>query len=208
MERVTLTEKEPLVKSITRTRRRASARAKSRSGRQPRPTIRREFREYMQKIDGYRAGRKPIPLMRTGPSKIARAVQGLTPSQLRRRPAPGKWSIAEILGHLLDTEIVYGFRYRMALSESGRPIQAYDQAAWTETLRHRRLSAPRTVARIQLLRRINLDLVTSVPRSSWNRYGMHAERGRETVRRTLELIAGHDLNHLDQIQAIKKKYGW
>ena len=135
-------------------------------------------------------------------------MRGLTPSQLRRRPARGKWSISEILGHLLDTEFVYGYRYRMALSEPGRPIQAYDQAVWTETLRHRRLSAPRTVAQIQLLRKINLELVTSVPRRAWKRYGEHQERGRETVRRTLELIAGHDLNHLAQIQAIKKKYGW
>lgn len=200
------------MKSITRTRGRASARAKSRGKTRARrralPKVRPEFREYMRKIDGYRAGRKPIPLMRTGPSKIARAVKGLTPSQLRRRPARGKWSIAEILGHLLDTEIVYGFRYRMALSESGRPILAYDQATWAEQLRHRRLSGPRTVAQIQLLRKVNLELVGSVPRRTWNRYGMHPERGRETVRRTLELIAGHDLNHLDQIQAIKKKYGW
>jgi len=50
--------------------------------------------------------------------------------------------------------------------------------------------------------------VTGVPRSWWTRYGMHSERGKETVRRTLELIAGHDLNHLDQIMAIRKKYGW
>ena len=200
------------MKSITRARSRAAARpksrAKARARRRSTPKVRPEFREYMRKIDGYRAGRKPIPLMRTGPSKIARAVKGLTPSQLRRRPAPGKWSIAEILGHLIDTEIVYGFRYRMALSEPGRQILAYNQAVWTEQLRHRRLSGPRAVAQIQLLRKVNLDLVGSVPRHAWKRYGMHPERGRETVRRTLELIAGHDLNHLDQIQAIKKKYGW
>jgi uncharacterized damage-inducible protein DinB len=181
---------------------------KSITRRRARPKLRKEFIDYIIKIDGYRAGRKPLPLLRTGPSKIARAVQGLTPSQLRRRPAPGKWSISEILGHLLDTEIVYGFRCRMALSESGRPVQAYNQKVWTETLRHRRRSAPRTVAQIQLLRKINLELVESVPRHTWKRYGEHPERGRESVRRTLELIAGHDLNHLDQIQAIKRKFGW
>ena len=200
------------MKSITRRRGSSGARAKSRgkttSRRRSRPKIRPEFREYIRKIDSYRAGRPPMPLLRTGPSKIARAVKGLKPSQLRRRPAAGKWSIAEILGHLLDTEIVYGYRCRMALSESGRPVQAYNQAVWTETLRHRRRNVPRTVAQIQLLRKINLELVGSVPRRTWKRYGEHPERGRETVRRTLELVAGHDLNHLDQIQAIKKKYGW
>jgi len=199
------------VKSVTRRRLRAAVSAKSRGGTRAsraRQKVHPKYQEYMRMIDGFRAGRAPLPLLRTGPGKVARAVRGLTPSQLRRRPARGKWSISEILGHLLDTEFVYGYRYRMALSEPGRPIQAYDQAVWTETLRHRRLSAPRTVAQIQLLRKINLELVTSVPRRAWKRYGEHQERGRETVRRTLELIAGHDLNHLAQIQAIKKKYGW
>lgn len=200
------------MKSITRTRSRASARAnsraKTRARRRARPKVRPEFRDYMRKIDGYRAGRNPIPLLRTGPGKIARAVQGLTPSQLRRRPAAGKWSIAEILGHLLDTEIVYGYRCRMALSEPGRPVQAYNQGVWTESLRHRRRNGPRTVAQIQVLRKVNLELVGSVPRRAWKRYGEHPERGRETVRRTLELVAGHDLNHLDQIRAIRKKFGW
>ena len=200
------------MKSITGRRSRAAARAKSRPSTRARSRSRRkllpEFRDYIRKIDSYRAGRPAMPLLRTGPGKIARAVQGLTPSQVRRRPARGKWSISEIVGHLLDTEIVYGFRCRMALSESGRPVQAYNQSVWTETLRHRRRSVPRTVAQIQLLRKINLELVGSVPRQTWKRYGEHPERGRESVRRTLELVAGHDLNHLDQIQAIKKKFGW
>jgi len=167
-----------------------------------------EFLVYMKKIDRFRAGREPIALMRTGPRKIARAVAGLNSAQLRRRPAPGKWSIAEILGHLVDTEVVYGYRYRMALSQPGMPIQAYDQATWTEALRHRRRDARRSLAQIQFLRAVNLDLLTSVPRSDWKRYGWHSERGKETVRRTVELIAGHDLNHLGQILAIRDKYGW
>lgn len=168
----------------------------------------KEFRDYMRKIDGYRAGRAPLPLLKTGPSKIARAVAGLRKDQLRRRPAPGKWSINEIVGHLVDTEYVYGFRLRMALSESGRPVPAYDQDTWTKILGHQRRSAPQMMDAIQMMRGTTLELVKSVPRRTWNRYGLHPERGKETVRRTLELVAGHDLNHLDQIRAIRRKYGW
>ncbi len=186
------------MKSVTR----------KRSGKSRRPAVAPEFREYMRKIDAYRAGRAPLPLLRTGPSKIARALAGLKRSQIRRRPAPGKWSIAEILGHLVDTEYVYGFRIRMALSESGRPVQAYNQAIWTKTLRHQRRSAVPMLALIQTMRRANLEVVKSVPRQQWKRYGLHPERGKETVRRTLELVAGHDLNHLDQIRVIRKKFGW
>ena len=167
-----------------------------------------EIRAYVRKIDGCRAGREPLPLMRVGPAKVARAIQGLRSAQLRKRPAPGKWSIAEILGHLVDTEVVYGYRYRLALSQPGVPIPGYDQATWALALRHRERNPARLMEQIATLRKINLDLIESMPKRTWERYGMHSERGKETVRRTAELIAGHDLNHLDQIQAIKKKYGW
>ena len=165
-------------------------------------------RAYKKKIDRYRAGRAPIPLMKAAPAKFERAVAGLKRRQLLKKPAPGKWSIADILGHLVDTEVVYGYRYRMALAESGMPIQGYDQDRWAKTFAYRRRDAKALLRRIRLLREVNLDLVTSVPRGWWKRYGNHSERGRETVRRTLELIAGHDLNHLDQIREIRKKYGW
>ena len=63
--------------------------------------------------------------------------------------------------------------------------------------------------RIRALREGTLDVMGQVPRPRWKRgYGMHSERGKQTVRRTLELIAGHDLNHLDQIKAIRKKFDW
>lgn len=167
-----------------------------------------EIVAYVEKIDSYRAGRDPIRLMKTGPSKVARAIRGLTRAQMRKRPAEGKWCIAEILGHLVDTEIVYGYRYRVALAQPGSPIQGYDQHTWAVELGHARRNPAKMMEQIQTLRRINLDLIQSMPRKTWERYGRHNERGNESVQRTLELIAGHDLNHLDQILAIKKKYGW
>ena len=186
--------------------RRAKSRAPKRAAGRVRITP--EIRAYVRKIDGYRAGREPLPLLRVGPAKIARAIKGLRSAQLRKRPAPGKWSIMEILGHLVDTEVVYGYRYRLALSQPGVPIPGYQEATWAVALRHRDRNPARLMAHIATLRKINLDLIESMPRRTWQRYGMHSERGKETVRRTAELIAGHDLNHLDQIQAIKKKYGW
>ena len=146
--------------------------------------------------------------MKLAPAKFARAVAGLSPSKMRKRPARGKWSIIEILGHLYDTEIVYGYRIRLSLSQPGAEILGYDQATWTDQLRHRRGNARRLLDRIRVNREGNLETVAQVPRPHWERYGVHNERGRQTVRRTLELIAGHDLNHLDQIRAIRKKYSW
>jgi hypothetical protein len=165
-------------------------------------------RAYIEKIDRYRGRRDPLRVMRAAPARLERAVSGLSRARLLRRPAPGKWSIAEIVGHLLDTEVVYGYRIRMALAQPGLPIQAYDQARWAEVFRGRRGSVPVLLARIRALREVNLALVTGVPRTWWSRYGLHSERGKESVRRTLELVAGHDRNHLDQIMAIRKRFGW
>jgi len=66
----------------------------------------------------------------------------------------------------------------------------------------------RLLERVRLLREENLRLLKSVPRPWWNRYGMHSERGRESVKRTLLLLAGHDVNHLNQIRAIRRQFGW
>lgn len=177
--------------------------------RKKRVTVSPEIRAYVRKIDNYRAGRDPVALMKAAPAKFARAVRGLTPARMRRRPARGKWSIIEILGHLHDTEVVYGYRYRLSLSEPGSPIQGYDQAVWVKELRHQsRGNAKRLLERIAVAREGTLEMLRQVPRRNWKRYGWHTERGKETVRRTMELIAGHDLNHLDQIKAIRTKYGW
>lgn len=201
------------MKRFPRARRSRSRRArprgvKSRAKKSRRVTITPEVRAYVRKIDGYRAGGNPVAMMKVAPAKFARAVAGLSAAQMRRRPARGKWSIVEILGHLNDTEVVYGYRIRLSLSQPGATILGYDQAAWTDQLRHRRGNAKRLLDRIGVLREGNLEMVERVPRPYWERYGMHNERGKETVRRTLELVAGHDLNHLDQIRAIRKKYGW
>jgi len=179
--------------------------SKPRSGR---IVITPEIRAYVRKIDAFRAGREPIALITTAPGKFARAVAGLSASQMRRRPARGKWSIIEILGHLHDTEVVYGYRYRLALAQPGVPIQGYDQAVWTDRLHHRKGNARRLLEGIRVSREGNLEMLLRTKRD-WKRgYGMHSERGKETVGRTIELIAGHDLNHLSQIQAIRKQYGW
>jgi len=167
-----------------------------------------ELRAYIRKTDSFRAGREPIALLRTGPDKIARAVAGLTKGQLRRRPGKGKWSVIEILGHLVDTEFTYGYRNRLSLAQSGSEILGYDQEVWVREFRYGNGDPRQLLEQMKVMRRATLDLVTRLPRKTWKRYGMHSERGKQTVQRNLELIAGHDLNHLSQIQAIRKKFSW
>lgn len=167
------------------------------------------LRAYLAKLERYRAGRDSVALLRTGPARLARAVRGLRKTQLRRRPARDKWSILEILGHLHDTEVVYGYRWRMMAAEPGAVIQGYDQARWVRDLRHRNADARRLIDQIRSMRRGSLDFLARVPRRRWkSRYGRHTERGRETLERSVRQVAGHDGNHIAQIVAIRNKYGW
>lgn len=167
------------------------------------------LRAYLAKLERYRAGRDPVTLLKIGPARFERAVRGLRKAQLRRRPARDKWSILEILGHLHDTEVVYGWRWRLMAAEPGSLVQGYDQARWARDLRHRNADAKRLIEQIRAMRQGSLDLLARVPRRKWKvRYGHHTERGRETLERSVRQIAGHDGNHVAQILAIRKKYGW
>lgn len=170
--------------------------------------VKDEFKQYMRRIKSYVGRQNPLKLQAAMPAKLARTVRGLKPAQLKRRPRPSKWSIQEIVAHLADTELVYGFRLRMMLAQPGCPLQAYDQDLWAKNLRYTRLPIGALLERVRVLRQENLRLLKSVPRPWWNRYGMHAERGRESVRRTLLLLAGHDINHLNQIRALRRQFGW
>jgi hypothetical protein len=123
---------------------------------------------------------------------------------LTRRPGPGKWSIAEILAHLADAELVVGYRLRLILASNGTAIQAFDQDAWAETFSYNRRDPKTSLETFRTLRQNNLRLLTSVPRRLWENYGQHSERGKETVDHVMRMMAGHDLNHLQQLEKIAK----
>ena len=159
--------------------------------------------QYTQRILGHVEGKKPLAVQAATPRKLARLVRGLSRAQLRRKPAPGKWSIGEILAHLAETEIVAGWRYRRMLSESGGPIQAYDQDAWARNQRYERMDAKRSLATFTALRAFNVAMLKSLKPEMLERYGMHAERGKESVAHLTRMMAGHDLNHLAQVERIR-----
>ena len=163
------------------------------------------LQQYIQRITGYISGKQPLKVQRATPAKLAAMIKRLDKKQLRYRPAPGKWSIAEILAHLADAELVGGFRMRLILGQSGTPIQAFDQDVWAETFNYRSRDPKASLAAFTALRQNNLALLKSIPKSLWESYGMHQERGKETITHIVRMFAGHDLNHLGQIEALAKQ---
>ncbi len=158
--------------------------------------------EYIQRIPATLGGETPLKVQAATPKKLARAIARASSAKLRKRPAPGKWSAAEILAHLADSEIVVGWRLRQILGAPGTPIQAYDQDSWAAAGHYEKRDARKSLEQFRAVREANLALLKSLKPEQWKHHGMHAERGVETIERITAMMAGHDLNHLAQVERI------
>ena len=161
---------------------------------------------YKARILSYQAGADFLALQTAAPEKLASLTGDLSAEQLARRLAPGKWSIQELAAHLADDELVGGYRMRMILSSPGIAIQAFDQDIWARTGRYARIDTKASVEMFRILRQANLALLRSLTTAEWNLHGIHAERGAESIRDIAMYYAGHDLNHFQQIEAIRRQH--
>jgi uncharacterized damage-inducible protein DinB len=160
--------------------------------------------EYTKRIRGYVDSKDPLKIQKSTAKKLQKLIKPLSKKQMKRCPGPGQWSIAEILAHLSDAEVVGSWRLRVILGNSGLPIQAYDQEVWAKTFNYADRDPKESLRVFRVLRDNNLELLKGIPRELWENHGMHAERGKETISRIVEMFAGHDLNHLQQVEKIAK----
>ena len=145
----------------------------------------------------------PLAVMRDTIESLPRAIAGLAPPQFRQPERPGKWSIAQVLQHLADTEIVGSWRFRLILAEDRPPVTGYDQDLWADRLRYADADPAAALELFTVLRRANLRLLEGATPDDLKRVGVHAERGEESVGRLRSLYAGHDLLHRRQIERIR-----
>jgi hypothetical protein len=160
--------------------------------------------QYTQRIMANAQGQNPIKLQSATSRKLARLVKGVSTAKLRKRPAPDKWSVAEILAHLADVEIVIGWRMRSILGAPGTPVQAYDQNAWVTAGHYEKRDPRESIELHRALREANLALLKSLSPDQWKLYGQHSERGQESIEHIVRMVAGHDVNHIQQIERILK----
>jgi hypothetical protein len=150
------------------------------------------FKQYKQRIFGYLGKQDPLKVWAATPGKLERLFRGVPRKKLRRRPARGKWSATEIVAHLAEIEIVIR-------------IQAMDQDRWAAVGNYNRRDPRKLLRQFRAVREANLDMLKVAGRKRWKNYGLHEERGRETVAEQLRLYAGHDLNHLRQLKGLLKR---
>jgi uncharacterized damage-inducible protein DinB len=142
------------------------------------------------------------------PRQIAAAVSGLPDKVLRYKPAPEKWSILDVLGHIADIEIVYAYRLRQMLADSQPAIAPMDQNAWAQHLGYLETPAPELIAVYGLIRLHNLRLLRRLKPGDLQKGAFHPELERQfTVAELIERIAKHGASHLGQIEKLKAEAG-
>lgn len=158
--------------------------------------------EYTRRLLELLGDQDPMEVQSRLVAAVKSAVAGLSDSVLRTPEAPGKWSVMEVVQHLADTELVYGYRMRMILAHPSPAIEGYDQDAWAAELRYNDVPLAQALDQMRILRGANLRLLSGLSEVQLDRYGMHSERGRESIRHIMRLIAAHDLVHRRQIARI------
>lgn len=156
--------------------------------------------QYTERILSYSKDQDAMQLLESAPQKLGSLLAGQSKDQIARRPAPDKWSPVEIAAHLSDTEIALSWRIRQILGTNGIAVQAFDQDAWANTFDYAQRDPNVSVELFRVLRAANVALLKSVPKKLWENYGVHQERGKESIAHMTRLMAGHDLNHLRQIE--------
>jgi hypothetical protein len=145
--------------------------------------------------------RNPLDVIEETSRRLSDIVRRLSiDSNLEWRPAPGKWNAREILCHLADCEIAFAFRLRQTLAETNHVMQPFDQEKWAGM--YGGLSARGALSAFQSMREWDLALIQNTTPEGMAKKCSHPERGDMTFRTIVETMAGHDLNHLQQLDAI------
>jgi hypothetical protein len=148
-----------------------------------------------------------IELFRCAPDGVAAAIGDASAEETRFSPAPGKWTIREIVAHLADTEIVGGMRLRQMIGEESPNLAVFNQDAWAKAFAYNEVDVAASLGLLRTLRSINADMLARAADitsgGAFDRAGSHPERGVLTVRDWVERFTKHVDRHAQQIVNIR-----
>src|SRR5687767_5790154 len=157
---------------------------------------------YTSAVLGLLGDRDPIDVLRNSPQIIQQMIAGIDEAVLSTPESPGKWSVRQVIAHLTDSELVVGWRVRIILATDAPDIIGVDQDIWAERMRYDDIAAQVSLATFTALRGWNLLIYYNATPQQLQRFGVHSERGEESVAHIIRLYAGHDILHQRQIARI------
>lgn len=158
---------------------------------------------YVRSVIALVGDRDPLAILAETPGVIEGLTLPLNDEKRRRPEKPGKWSVHDLVQHLADAETAFLWRTRLICAEEQEPtLQGYDQDRWASQLKYQDGAFEDVLEELVVMRRRNLRLLRSLTATDLERAGQHVERGRESMRLMLPLMAGHDLVHRRQLERI------
>jgi hypothetical protein len=147
-----------------------------------------------------------VDRFRHGSSVLAAALEGVSEAESNFSPAPGKWTIREIMRHLFDTEVVAAMRLRQMIAENKPTLAVFDQDVWAKEFGYGKYDPFESLAQFRNLRESNAALIAGLTPQGLDREGIHAERGILTVRDWVERFTAHVDSHARQIKKIREAW--
>ena len=155
--------------------------------------------QYKERIENYLGTMDPIEILKATSARLETFVTRLENQQ--KQPSE-QWTALEILSHLAESEIVYGYRIRKALNASGTAIEATDQNVWVKNAGYLQQNPQLALSLFQTVRKANISFLKSLTPQQLENFGIHSERGKESIAQMARMIAGHDINHLQQMEKL------
>lgn len=145
-----------------------------------------------------------IARYKQGYAEVVAALDGFPPGKLTARPFAGKWTAAEIVHHLADSETNSAIRLRKLLTEAFPVIQAYDQDEWAKLLHYQARPIEPSLLAFRAARETTAQLFEHMGEADWRRLGWHDHSGSYHTERWLEIYAEHAHGHAEQIRRLKE----
>jgi hypothetical protein len=161
------------------------------------PDATREPAAYVEALLETLGDRDPLEVYADTTKAVRELCDGLDQAAWTTPMAPGEWRAHQVVGHLFDVDVVYGFRWRLTLTEDTPSYPGYDEKRWSTLARP---APPRLLDAFEGLRQANLALLRSLDDTDLRRSAIHAEQGSEDLQRMIDKVAGHDLAHRNQLQ--------
>lgn len=144
----------------------------------------------------------PVETLDATPDWLTAHLDDLPESVFPTPEGPGKWSLTQVLAHLADTELAFGWRVRMVLTADRPVLTGFDEGLWVTRFDYAGADPVEAFHAFAMQRSWNMRVYRSITPADLARVGMHSERGEESLERILRMIAGHDLRHRRQIERI------
>lgn len=138
-----------------------------------------------------------------GYAEVVAALEGFASDELTARPLPGKWTAAEIVNHLADSEMNSALRLRRLLTEDNPLLPGYDQDFYAVHFRYNERPIEPALAALRGARETSAQILAQMSESDWQRTGTHTESGPYSMTDWLRIYAAHAHNHAAQIRRLR-----